>query len=180
MHFAKVLPRNQGPVTVELWAQINSHVNWGKLFACGNTNASNSLLLYEQGSAADHFAGYLAYGGKTSGDTAWSTFETARFGTMEHLVVVISDVSPATGWYGTVWTRRTLDGSYVGGGLPNVAGWSPDKLDQTYPSIGGAWWNNSDAAATFDEESSWVQRLSPTASTSTGAASCSLCDRSVR
>ena len=58
--------------------------------------------------------------------------------------------------------------------------WSPDKLDQTYTSIGGAWWNNSDAAATFDEESSWVQRLSPTASTSTGAASCSLCDRSVR
>ncbi len=175
-----LIPTNQGPVTVELWAQVNSHVNWGKLFACGNANASNSLLLYEQANATDHFAGYLAYGGKTSGDTAWSTFGTPRFGTMEHFAVVISDVSPETGWYGTVWTRRTLDGSYVGGGLPNVAGWSPDKLDQTYTSIGGAWWNNSDAAATFDEVRIWKGALTAADLEANAAASCDTVLKSFR
>lgn len=175
-----LIPTNQGPVTVELWAQVNSHVNWGKLFACGNANASNSLILYEQANATDHFAGYLAYGGKTAGDTAWSTFGTPRFGTMEHFAVVISDVSPETGWYGTVWTRRTLDGSYVGGGLPNVAGWSPDKLDQTYTSIGGAWWNNSDAAAKFDEVRIWKGALTAADLEANAAASCDTVLKSFR
>ena len=138
------------------------------------------MLLYEQGSATDHFAGYLAYGGKTSGDTAWSTFGTPRFGTMEHFAVVISDVSPETGWYGTVWTRRTLDGSYVGGGLPNVAGWSPDKLDQTYTSIGGAWWNNSDAAAKFDEVRIWKGALTAADLEANAATSCDTVLKSFR
>jgi len=175
-----LIPTNQGPVTVEMWAQINSHVTWGKLFACGNANASNVMLLYEQSKSTDHIAGYLNYGGNTANDTAWDTFGAARFGTMEHFAVVIGDAVPETGWYGMVWMRHALEGTYMGGGQPHVANWSLDKLDQTYTSIGGAWWNNSDAAATFDEVRIWKGALTHADLEANAATSCDTVLKSFR
>lgn len=177
---SNLIPTGQGPITVELWVRVNAHQSWGKLFACGNANASNNIILYEQNGAAEPIAGYMAYNGKTAGDEAWGTFGAARPGVMEHFAVVIGDVIPSTGWCGMIWTRRTLDGAYVGGGMPNISGWSLDKLDQSNTAIGGAWWNNTGADATFDEVRIWKGALTPADLEANAAASCDTVLKSFR
>ena len=170
----------QGPATVELWVRVNAHSNYGKLFACGNTSSSNLMVVNGSDSAAKSFAGYMAYNGLNNSDTAWDTFGVPQFGTMEHFTGVINDATPTTGWSGVLWTRHTLDGTYVGGAAPFVVGWALDKLDQTNTAIGGAWWNQTGANATFDEVRIWKGALTHADIEANAAASCDTVLKSFR
>ena len=178
-----LIPTNQGPVTVELWASMDKFESVGraKLFSCGNTDASN-LICFDasKDSATDQYRGYIAYGGKNVSETAHDTIGAPQFGTMEHFSLVIGDVIPPTGWRGMVWNRNALDGSYIGGTAPSIAGWALDRLDQSNTAIGGAWWNVSDAAATFDEVRIWRGALTKADLEANAATSCDTVNKSFR
>ena len=97
-----------------------------------------------------------------------------------HFTVVIGDEIPPTWWQGVAWTRHTLDGAYVGGAAPYGVKWALDKLDQTNTAIGGAWWNQTGANATFDEVRIWKGALTHADIEANAATSCDTVLKSFR
>ena len=81
---------------------------------------------------------------------------------------------------GMMMRRHTLDGGYVGGLQPSLAGWALPKLVQTATYVGGCGWNSTDAAATFDEVRIWKGALTAADLEANAATSCDTVLKSFR
>ena len=173
-----LLPTNAGPVTVELWAAQNAKRTSAKIFTCGNDSGTHGFCLMDKNGGA-LYQGWMGMG-STMYDDAWSSCGAPVLGRMEHFAIMMDNMPAPVGNTGMMMRRHTLDGGYVGGLQPSLAGWALPKLVQTATYVGGCGWNSTDAAATFDEVRIWKGALTAADLEANAAASCDTVLKSFR
>ena len=152
-----LIPTNAGPVTVELWAAQNANRASAKIFTCGNDSGNHGFCLMDKNGGA-LYQGWMSMGSGMY-DDSWSSCGAPVLGRMEHFAIMMDNMPAPVGNTGMMMRRHTLDGGYVGGLQPSLAGWALPKLVQTATYVGGCGWNSTDAAATFDEVRIWKGAL---------------------
>lgn len=173
-----LLPTNAGPVTVELWAAQNAKRTSAKIFTCGNDSGTHGFCLMDKNGGA-LYQGWMGMG-STMYDDAWSSCGAPVLGRMEHFAIMMDNMPAPVGNTGMLMRRHTLDGGYVGGLQPSLAGWALPKLVQTATYVGGCGWNSTDAAATFDEVRIWKGALTAADLEANAATSCDTVLKSFR
>ena len=173
-----LIPTNAGPVTVELWAAQNAKRASAKIFTCGNDSGTHGFCLMDKNGGA-LYQGWMGMG-STMYDDSWSSCGAPVLGRMEHFAIMMDNVPAPVGNTGMMMRRHTLDGSYVGGLQPSLAGWALPKLVQTATYVGGCGWNSTDAAATFDEVRIWKGALTAADLEASAATSCDAVVKSFR
>lgn len=153
---SNILPRDNTPVTLEIWATQNSVQNWGRVFDIGNSESDYILIAWTSGTTLNKEAMCIKkVGGDISGYLAPFTL-----GTEFHISVVFLPKADGS-WAVTFRKKDATTGSTLGEYTMNISsGWSLAVQGQNNCWLAHSQYNDNDAAATYNEVRVWNAALS--------------------
>ncbi len=153
---ANILPRDNTPVTLEIWATQNSVQNWGRVFDIGNSQSDYILIAWTSGTALYEEAMCIKkIGGDVKGYLAPFTL-----GTEFHISVVFLPKADGS-WAVTFRKKDATTGATLGEYTMNIAsGWSLAAQGQNNCWLAHSQYNDNDASATYNEVRVWNAALS--------------------
>jgi len=146
---ANILPTNNVPVTIELWATQNVVQNWARIFDFGSGTANNLLMSWTQGTAIN--SDQLRFVTPSGDASINNTLNPYTLGTQFHIAVVIKPNGS-----GSTITAYKMDagGSVLATGSFNDNS-SLANLIQNNMWLGHSEYNDSDASASYNEVRIW-------------------------
>ncbi len=153
---ANILPTNNMPVTIELWATQNAVQNWSRIFDFGNGTGNYILMSWTRGTDLNTDRVEVK---SPSVTTTWdSTMKPYTLGVQYHISLVIT---PGAGTGGSTliqWYKMDAAGVTINTNSFSTT-WTLALLDQINMWLGHSQYGDNDASASYNEVRIWNTAL---------------------
>ena len=152
---ANILPADNTPFTIELWATANSVQNWSRMIDIGSGTGNNMLWAWTSGGTAST----SVFG--IQGANGNMNVAGIDLGVEYHFAMVFEPQEDNT-WKVTCYRQNATTGETLASFEYSTAGteWRPSKLGQTNCWLGHSQWSSDrDANASYNEMRVWARAL---------------------
>lgn len=153
---ATILPTNNAPLTIELWATQNALQNWSRIFDFGNGTGNYILMSWTRGTDLNMDRVEVMAPGV--GTTADSTMKPYTLGVQYHISLVITPGAGTGGNTLVQWYKMDAVGATINTGSFSTT-WTLAQLVQNNMWLGHSQYGDNDASASYNEVRIWKAAL---------------------
>lgn len=153
---ANILPADNVPFTIELWATMNAVQNWSRMIDIGNGTGNNMFWAWTQSTSSS-----TSVFGIQGANGNMSVSGLGNLGTEYHFALVFEPQEDNT-WKVKCYRQDATTGETIASFEYSTAGteWRPSKLGQTNCWLGHSQWSGDrDASASYNEMRVWERAL---------------------